>query len=53
MCLPSKALLQMLVVLVPAVTGVSSGLACLWTSLGTLAADRVSVWALDLSRQVL
>ena len=49
---PGKALRQMVMVLVPAAGGVAAGLACAWTSRGTLAAERASVWALNLSRQV-
>jgi hypothetical protein len=50
---PGKALRQMVMLLVPAASGVAAGLACAWTSRGTLAAERASVWALNLSRQVM
>ena len=50
---PGKALRQMVLVLVPAASGMAAGLTCAWTSRGTLAADRASVWALNLSRQVM
>jgi hypothetical protein len=50
---PNKALRQMVMALVPAASGVAAGLECAWTSRGTLAADRASVWALNLSRQVM
>ncbi len=49
---PGKALRQMVLVLVPAASGMAAGLGCAWTSRGTLAAERASLWALDLSRQV-
>ena len=49
---PAKAVRQMFVALVPAAGTVSAGLSCAWTSRGTLQADKASVWALDLSRQV-
>lgn len=50
---PGKSVRQMLVAMVPAAASVSAGLSCAWTSLGTLQADKASVWALDLSRQVI